>query len=54
MNIYVYNVQHTIEVEAENEDEAYNLLMEDDHEACTYIDSDYMLVEVEPIEDKEG
>jgi len=42
---YLFNVQNTIEVEAESEDEAYDLLLADDEERCIVIDSDIMLVE---------
>ena len=45
MPTYLFNVQNTIEVEAESEDEAYDLLLADDEERCIVIDSDIMLVE---------
>lgn len=45
MATYLYNVQYTVEVEADSEEEAYVLLLEDDEDACRTIDSDIMLVE---------
>lgn len=47
MKIYIYNVMYTVEVQAENEEEAYTLLLEDDEEACTTVDSDIQFVGVE-------
>lgn len=45
MGKYLYNVQYTVEVEANSEDEAYELLLNDDEAACTTIYSDILLVE---------
>lgn len=43
MATYIYNVMYTITVEAENEEEAYQLVMNDDP-ACNTTDSDIQYV----------
>lgn len=44
---YLYNIQMTVEVTADTEEDAYELLMEDNEEACVTVDTDIMLVEAD-------
>lgn len=39
MNKYIFHVITVVEVTASNDDEAYELLLEDDEEACVTLDS---------------
>jgi hypothetical protein len=50
MNKYLFEVFTAVEVTADSEDEAYELLLTDDEEACVTIDSRIEAISMESID----
>ena len=46
MPVYLFNIQTTVEVVADNEEEAYDILNEEDESLIDVIDRDVLLVDV--------